>query len=112
MDAWAKKRLSELAAAAPVKRKNKKDTFVMVPLGWLGRVTKATRSPQQAFVGVWLLHLRWKAHSSRFPVSNAGLAKYGIDRRSKRLALASLARAGLITVEQGAGRAPIVTLIL
>jgi hypothetical protein len=112
MDAWAKKRLGELTAAAPTKRKSKKDTFVVVPLWWFGQVTKATRSPQQVFVGVWLLHLRWKAHSTRFPVSNAQLAKYGIDRRSKRLALANLAQAGLIIVEQAAGKAPIVTLVL
>jgi hypothetical protein len=108
-DDYAKKRLRELEAAAPVKRK-KAAPFVKVPLSWLEQVTKATRSPQQVFVGVWLLHLRWKAKSPRFSVPNAQLAKYGIDRRSKRLALASLAEAGVIAIERAACKSPIVTL--
>jgi hypothetical protein len=114
MDAWAKKRLGELTAAAPTKRKGKKDgdPFVMVPLWWLERVTKAAHSPQQVFVGLWLLHLRWKAKSLRFPVPNGQLAKHGIDRRSKWSALANLAAAGLISVEQTPGKTPIVTLNL
>jgi hypothetical protein len=109
MDAWAKKRLGELTAAAPTKRKNRKDDdppFVMVPLWWLERVAKATHSPQQVFVGLWLLHLRWKAKSPRFPVPNGQLAKHGISRHSKRLALASLAAAGLIAVEQTPKKSP------
>jgi hypothetical protein len=60
MDDWAKKRLAELEAAAPVKRKNKKDAFVKVPLWWIEAAAKATRTPQ-AFVCVWLHHLAWKA---------------------------------------------------
>jgi hypothetical protein len=51
MDDWAKKRLSELEAAAPVKRRNRKDAFVLLPLGWL-EATRATRTPQ-ALVSVW-----------------------------------------------------------
>lgn len=112
MDAWAKKRRSELTAAAPVKRRSKKDTFVQVPLEWLAQVTKAAASPQQVFVGVWLLHLRWKANSLRFPVPNGQLAKHGINRRSKRQALEAFARAGLLTVDRQPKKTPVVTLNL
>ena len=111
MDDWAKKRLSELEAAAPVKRKSKKDAFVQVPLWWLEAATRATRSPQ-AFVCVWLLHLAWKARRASFPVPNDRLAKGGVDRRMKRKVLAGLEKAGLIAVDRRHGKTPIVTLML
>jgi hypothetical protein len=90
-------RVRESGTPSPKRGKGarRKDTFVQVPLWWLEQVTKAARSPQQVFVGVWLLHLRWKAKGPRFPVPNGQLAKYGIDRRSKRLALSNFAKAGL-----------------
>ena len=94
MDDWAKKRLAELEAAAPVKRKNKKDAFVKVPLWWIEAAAKATRTPQ-AFVCVWLLHLAWKAGRATFPLPNDRLVKRGVDRRMKRKVLA----------ETGEGRA-------
>ena len=107
---WAKKRLSELEAAAPVKRTNKKDVFVQVPLRWFGAATRATRSPQ-AFVSVWLLHLAWKAKSSTFPVPNDQLGQRGVDRYAKYRALARLERAGLIIVDRRVRKTLIVTLV-
>ena len=93
MDDWAKKRLAELEAAAPVKRRNRKDAFVQVPLWWLEAATRATRSPQ-AFVSVWLLHLAWKAKSPTFPVPNGQLGQRGVSRYAKYRALARLEKAG------------------
>lgn len=112
MDAWAKKRLGELTAAAPAKRKNKKNLFVKVPLWWIEQVTRAVQSPQQVFVAVWLLHLAWDAGSSGFPVPNGRLGKRGVDRRIKRKALAALEAARLITVERRHGKTPVVTLVV
>jgi hypothetical protein len=109
MDARARKRLSELTAPAPVRRKTNKDVFVKVPLWWIEAATQATRSPQ-AFVCVWLLYLAWKAGSMTFPLPNDKLAKRGVDRRMKRKALAGLEKAGLITVDRRHGKTPIVTL--
>ena len=109
MDDWAKKRLSELEAAAPVKRRNRKGAFVQVPLQWFEAATRATRSPQ-AFVSVWLLHLAWKAKSSTFPVPNDQLGQRGVDRHTKYRALARLERAGLITVDRRDRKTLIVTL--
>lgn len=110
MDDWAKKRLSELEAAAPVKRRNRKDAFVKVPLWWLEAATKATRSPQ-VLISVWLLHLAWKAKSPIFPVPNGRLGQHGISRYAKYRALAKLEKAGLIAVERRDRKTLIVTLV-
>jgi hypothetical protein len=111
MDDWAKQRLAELEAAAPVKRKNRKGAFVKVPLWWIEQVTRATKSPQ-VFAAIWLLHLSWRAKSTTFTLSNARLAKHGVDRQAKRRALANLEKAGLITVERRNRKPPRVTLVL
>ena len=44
MNEWAKKRIQELKAAAPVKRK-KADPFVKVPLWWAGGLYSPWRCP-------------------------------------------------------------------
>ena len=109
MDDWAKKRLAELEAAAPVKRRNRKGAFVQVPLRWFEAATKATRSPQ-ALVSVWLLHLAWKAKSLTFPVPNGQLGQRGVSRSTKHRALVKLEMAGLITVDRRDGKTLRVTL--
>ena len=91
--------------------KPKKDTFVQVPLWWIERATRATRTPQ-AMVCIWLLHLAWQSKSMTFPLPNDRLAKRGAGKRVKRRALASLEKAGLITVERRAGKTPIVSLVV
>ena len=102
------------AANLPPRRRGKarKDTFVKVPLWWFEQVTRAVQSPQQAFVGVWLLHLAWKAKSTTFPVPNGQLEQHGVERRTKRRALAYLEAAGLITVDRTARKTPKVTLLV
>jgi len=109
MDDWATKRMAELKAAAPV-RKNKKDAFVKVPLWWIAQVTRAAKSPQ-VFAAIWLLHLSWKAKSTTFTLPNARLATQGVDRQAKRRALATLEKAGLITVERRGRKPPRITLV-
>jgi DNA-binding transcriptional ArsR family regulator len=115
MDDWSKKRLAELTATAATVKKQRKakaeGTFVKVPLQWIERATRATRTPQ-AMVCIWLLHLAWQAKSITFPLPNDKLTKLGVDRRAKRRALVSLEKAGLITVERRHKKAPIVTLVL
>jgi hypothetical protein len=107
---WAKKRLNELEAAAPVKRRNRKDAFVQVPLGWFEAAARATRSPQ-ALVSVWLLHLAWRAKSPTFRVPNGQLEQHGVSRYAKYRALARLERAGLITVDRRVRKTLVVTLV-
>jgi DNA-binding transcriptional ArsR family regulator len=73
--------------------------------------SRGTRTPQ-AFVGIWLLYLAWKAKSTTFPVPNGQLGERGADRRVKRKALASLEKAGLITVDRRDRKTPRVTLVV
>jgi hypothetical protein len=110
MNEWAKKRIQELKAAAPVKRK-KANPFVKVPLWWIEQATRATRTPK-ALVCIWLLHLAWKAKSATFSLPSGKLNKGGASRHAKRRALGELEAAGLITIERHRGKNPIVTLVV
>jgi hypothetical protein len=107
---WAKKRLAELEAAAPVKRK-KAEAFVKVPLWWAEAATKAVGAPD-AMVCIYLLHTSWKVKSLTFPLLNGRLKRMGVSREVKRRVLRDLEAAGLITVERRSRKTPIVTLVL
>ena len=58
-----------------------------------------------------LQHRAWKTKSRTFPLSNDVLRGCGISRYVKRHTLQQLEAAGLITLKQLPGRAPIVTLL-
>lgn len=73
-------------------------------------MTTATKT-QQAFVGMLLLHMAWRAKSMTFTLPNGVLERYGVGRRVKRRALRKLERAGMITVTQKRGCAPVITLL-
>jgi hypothetical protein len=109
MDDWAKRKLAELHAATPAKRK-KAEPFVKVPLWWAAEAAKATRSPT-TLVLVELLYRSWKAKSLTFSLPNGRLKKYGVSRQLKRKKLHELESAGLITVAWRHGRTPRVTLV-
>jgi hypothetical protein len=109
MDAWHKKRLRELEAAAPVKRK-KVPPFAKVPLWWIEQATRATRTPK-ALLCVWLQHLRWK-NGTTFSLPSGKLGKLGVNRFAKSRALKELEAAGLITVEWRTGKNPMVTMVV
>jgi uncharacterized protein YfaS (alpha-2-macroglobulin family) len=91
-------------------RKRKREVFVQVPLAWFARATKAAGRPS-TFLIVWLLYLSWKARSQTFPVPNAALRQYGIDRRVKYRMLRELEAAGVIAIERRRKRALLVTLL-
>jgi hypothetical protein len=107
---WHVRRRRELEAAAPVKRK-KVEPFVKVPLWWAETAAKATRSPA-LLVLIEILRIQWKRHGMTFPLPNARLKKLGVSREVKRRVLRDLQLAGLLTVEQLPGRAPLITLVL
>jgi hypothetical protein len=109
MDDWAKQRLAELHAAAPVKRRKVK-LFVKVPLTTAGRVAAALGG-KQMLVWIWILHRSWKTQTPVVVVTNTALRKYGVDRRTKYLALKELEAIGEITVEWRAKKNPVVRLI-
>jgi hypothetical protein len=108
-DDWAKRRLVELQAATPAKRK-KTEPFVKVPLWWAAAAAKATHTPS-FLICIELLYASWKAKSQTFPLPNGRLMKVGISRETKRRVLHNLARAGLIHLEQPSRKTLIITLV-
>jgi hypothetical protein len=92
------------------KQKKKDEAFVMVPIGWAERASKAVREPK-FFVWLWLLHLAWKLHSKTFLLPNGALHAAGVSREMKRRALAELEQGGLIKVERCGNKNPTVTLL-
>ena len=64
---WYERRLRELEAATPVKRK-KPEPFVQVPLWWAKQMTAATHT-KRALVGIVLLHTAWKTKRTDFPAA-------------------------------------------
>ena len=110
MDDWAKQRLAELKAAAPVKR-TKTLPYAKLPLAWAAKAAAATHTPR-AMVWVWLVHRARLTGNVAVAVPNGALAKYGISRKVKSLVLKQLEGAGLIMVERRPRKTPIVTLLL
>lgn len=110
MDDWAAKRLAELEAAAPKKRKKKAEPFVKVPLWFVAAAASATKT-RKAIVWIELVHASWRAKNLTFPLSNARLEKYGVGQFTKARALRELERAKLITVQSRRGRPPLITIL-
>ena len=108
MEDYAKRRLAELHAAAPAKRK-KTDPYVTITLSAAAKAFKAANS-SKAMVYLWLVHQARLAGKKTIPVPNGKLAKYGVDRKTKYRALRQYEAAGLITVEWRGRKTPIVTL--
>jgi hypothetical protein len=107
---WHVKRLRELEAAAPKKRKKRVEPFVQVPLWWIEVAANDVSSPK-TLVLIELLYAAWKAKSSTFPLPNVRLAKLGVSREIKRRVLRDLERRPVIRVERSPGKTPIITLI-
>jgi hypothetical protein len=107
-DEWAKQRPGE--REVNVSKKRKKAPRVMVLLAPFARAAAATNT-QKSMVWIWLLHRSWLTGKVTIPVPNGALAKYGVNRISKILALRQLEAAELITVEWRSRKTPIATLL-
>jgi hypothetical protein len=109
-DDWAKRRLAELQAAAPVKA-DKSTAFAQISLAFAAKAAAATNCPK-AVVWVWLAYRAWKTKSTKIDVPNDALVKLGVSRDVKRAALQQLEEAGLISVKRPSRRTPVVTLLV
>ena len=109
MDDWFKQRRAELEARAPVKRKTA-EPFTKVRLAKAAAAYTAMNCPK-AMVWLWLLHRSWYTKSLTVAAPNGALAKFGVSRKVKNLALRQLEVAGLVTVERPSRKTPIVTLM-
>jgi hypothetical protein len=104
-----KKRMAELKAKAPVKRK-KPRPFAKVYLDTAAGAFAAVNC-QKAILWVWLVHRMWKRQSLTVSVPNAELTKLGVNRSAKSQALRQWESAGLISVDRRARKTPLVTLL-
>jgi hypothetical protein len=109
MDDWAKKKLAELHARAPVKRKKIK-AFAMVELDAAAKALTAVNC-QKAMVYLWLVHQTRKTGKTTVAMPNGALAKYGLERRQKYRALRQFEMAGVAAVEWRPRKTPLVTLL-
>src|SRR5262249_54705330 len=108
-DDYAKRRLAELNAAAPAKRKRVK-AFAMVELNTAAKACTAMNCPK-AMLWIWLQHQSRKTGKRTVAVPNGALARYGVARETKRRGLKELAAGGLITLKQQPRKTPLVTLL-
>ena len=109
MDDFAKRRLAELHAAGPVKRK-KVEPFAAVELNGAAKAFAAMGCPK-AMVYVWLVHRARMTGKRTVVMPNGGLAKYGVARETKRRALLELEAGGVIAVSRQSRKTPQVTLL-
>ena len=79
MERWAARRLAELHAAAP-QRKKKIQPYVKVSLERAARAAAAL-GDRRLFVWIWILHRTWQRGTSTVVVPSAALRKFEIRKR-------------------------------
>jgi len=80
-----------------------------IPLLWLSR---AGMLPGKALhVAIAICFLTGVKKMNTVPVSNKLLGEFGVNRYAKSRALKQLSNAGLVSIEQGVGRSPVVTVL-
>jgi hypothetical protein len=87
------------------------EPFAIMPLAAAARVAKATKTAARMFVWIWIVHQTAKRKSEWVVVSKGTLARYGISKKTKKVALAQLEEAGLIAVKRQPGKATAVNLM-
>jgi hypothetical protein len=92
-------------------RQREAEAFAKVPLREKAAVCKACKSSKVAFVWDLLRYVEWQTKGPTFSLPNGMLKRYGIDRKSKHLALARFEAEGWITVRRRPRASPIVTII-
>ena len=104
-------KVEELDTGAKVSRRRTREPelFIKVPLRLM--VASRAMSDRARIVLILLLHMAFEAHSPTFPCPNGFLDRYGVNRKTKCLALAELEAAGFISVQRAPRRSPIVTLL-
>jgi hypothetical protein len=103
------RRIVSGTAAKLTKRQSARYLRGPVPLAWLQ--TAACLPGRALQVGLALWYLVGVTKSATVSLSSVRLARFGVNRSAKRRALAALAGAGLITIDQVLGRNPMITVI-
>jgi hypothetical protein len=80
-----------------------------IPLEWLMKAGQQSGQALHVAIAIWFL--TGVKNTNSVQVSNKLLSKFGVNRYSKRRALKQLSNAKLISVEQGRGKSPVVTVL-
>lgn len=80
-----------------------------IPLEWLMKAGQQSGQALHVAIAIWFL--TGVKNTNSVQLSNKLLSEFGVNRYSKRRALKQLANAKLISVEQGRGKSPVVTVL-
>lgn len=81
-----------------------------IPLNWLSQATQLQGKSLQVGLSLWFLAGLNNSHTVK--LSQSTLRQFGVNRQCKYRALRWLEDAKLITVMNGAGKSPMVTLLV
>lgn len=80
-----------------------------IPLEWLMKASQLSGQALHVAIAIWFL--TGVKNTNSVKLSNKLLSEFGVNRYSKRRALRQLTSADLISVEQGRGKSPVVTVL-
>ncbi|NRP52386.1 hypothetical protein XMV242_000845 [Marinobacterium sp. xm-v-242] len=80
-----------------------------IPLEWLMKASQLSGQALHVAIAIWFL--TGVKNTNSVQLSNKLLSEFGVNRYSKRRALRQLISADLISVEQGRGKSPVVTVL-
>jgi hypothetical protein len=80
-----------------------------IPGDWVGRAAALPGKALHVALAVWLAASLGRGRVAK--LTGKGLARFGVRPDAGRRALATLQTAGLVKVDRGAGRCPVVTII-
>jgi hypothetical protein len=85
------------------------DTFVQVPQLWCEQLAAIRAHGSTYRVALHLLYEAWATKIRTVKLTNVALAKVGVGREGKAIALRELRKARLVAVEERPNRNPLVT---
>jgi hypothetical protein len=83
--------------------------FVKLPTIWLESLADIQASGSTYRVAAHLLDEAWKSNDREIKLTNEALAKKGVGRKGKAIALQELRAAGLVAVDERPRKSPLVT---
>ena len=101
----------KVKAAEKASRKRITGRFLRgpIPLEWLMKAGQQSGQALHVAIAIWFL--TGVKNTNSVQLSNKLLREFGVDRYSKRRALKQLSNAKLISVKQGRGKSPVVTVL-
>lgn len=95
----------------PLRRTNLREFCLSgpIPLRWLEAAARLPGKSLHTGIALWSSALQTK--SETIPLSNVAGCRFGLERNAKYRALEWLEGAGLISVERGPGKTPLVTIL-